>query len=407
MLRRCLPASPQEQAYALITSVDSLGTGCFLTVSVVLFVRVVGVTPTQIGSALGIGGVLSVLARVPLGRLADKAGHRRTLVAVHLARAVVFPGYLIVHGFRPFLLLSVLILVLDGWESPVRKVLLYALARPAERVRIAAYNRSVYNLAFAVGSLLATAALLNRTGLYLVVLVNAGSFLLAAALALRLPRSTRPLRPKQVPASSRRYAGAGFLLGWLFVCTSVLTVGLPLLVLRTFPHRQWLIGLGMAVNTALAVSLQVRLSRGTSERTGSTRAAVRGGLTLAAACLLCYLSAVTGQNPAVPVLLLGVGLLSIGDLLASAATWGLSYQLRRHDLTAHNQSVWSMYLSLPQLLGPLLVAWALTWFDDAGWLVLAGGFGLVSALLGPTLHKLDDRLAEQRPIDGYYEESTG
>lgn len=407
MVRRCLPASPQERAYALITSVDSLGTGCFLTVSVVLFIQVVGVTPTQIGTALAIGGVLSVLARVPLGRLADRCGHRGTLVGVHLARAAAFPGYLIVHGFAAFLLLSVLILVLDGWESPVRKVLLYAVARPAERVRIAAYNRSVYNLAFAIGSLLATAALLDRAGLYLVVLVNAGSFLLAAALALRLPRPTKPRQPPGRPLNSTRYAGAGFLLGWLFVCTSVLTVGLPLQVLRTFPHRQWLIGLGMAINTVLAVGLQVRLSRGTVELAGSTRAAVRGGLVLTSACLLCYLSAITGQNPAVAVLLAGVGLLSIGDLLASASAWGLSYQLRRHDLTAHNQSVWSMYLSLPQLLGPLLVAWALTGIGAAGWLVLAGGFGLVSALLGPVLRTVDGRLTEQRPIDGYYEERTG
>ena len=208
------------------------------------------------------------------------------------------------------------------------------------------------------------------------------------------------------PWNSTHYAGAGFLLGWLFVCTSVLTIGLPLQVLRTFPHRQWLIGLGMAISTVLAVGLQVRLSRGTVELAGSTRAAVRGGLVLATACLLCYLSAITGRNPAVAVLLAGVGLLSIGDLLASASAWGLSYQLRRHDLTAHNQSVWSMYLSLPQLLGPLLVAWALTWFGDAGWLVLAGGFVLVSALLGPVL-RTAGKLAEQRPIDGYYEESAG
>ncbi|MDQ1720475.1 MAG: hypothetical protein QOI26_209, partial [Pseudonocardiales bacterium] len=154
-LRKCLPASRHEQAYALITTVDSLGTGCFLTISVVLFVRLIGVSPTQIGAALGIGGVLSLFARVPLGRLSDRIGHRRTLIWVHLIRGLVFPGYLLVHGFASFAALSIFLLIVDGWESPVRKVVLYAFAPLQDRVRIAAYNRSVYNLAFSIGSLLA------------------------------------------------------------------------------------------------------------------------------------------------------------------------------------------------------------------------------------------------------------
>jgi hypothetical protein len=401
-LRNCLPASQHERAYALITTVDSLGTGCFLTISVVLFVRIVGVTPTQVGTALGIGGVISVFTRVPLGWLADRLGHRRTLIWVHLARGVAFPGYLIIHGFPAFLVLSVLILIIDGWESPVRKVVLYAFAPARDRVRITAYNRSVYNLAFAIGSSLAALALIDRHGrssLYLVVLVNALSFLLAAVLAARLPQGElrpgqQPLRPGPVTVPSRRYAAAGFLLGWLFLCTSILTIGLPLLILRTFASRQWLIGLGMAVNTIVAITLQVRLSRGTSDLRGATRAGVLGGLTLGLACALFYAGAVAGRHPtaAVAVLLAGVVLLSVGELLASAATWGLSFSLRQHDLTAHNQSVWSMYVSLPQLLGPLVVVWSLDAFGNAGWLALGGVMVVTSLLLRPVALAVDRRI---------------
>jgi MFS family permease len=188
-----------------------------------------------------------------------------------------------------------------------------------------------------------------------------------------------------VTVPSRRYAAAGFLLGWLFLCTSVLTIGLPLLVLATFPERQWLIGLGLAVNTAVAITLQLRLSRGTSDIRGATRAGVRGGLILGLACALFWAGALTGRHqlPALAVLLAGVVLLSIGELLASAATWGLSASLRQHDLTAHNQSVWSMYLSLPQLLGPLIVVWSLDTFGTAGWLALGAILALASVLLRP------------------------
>lgn len=211
-LRDCLPRSAHERDYALITTVDSLGTGSFLTVSVVLFVRIVGVSPTQVGTALGVGGLISLFARVPLGRLSDRLGHRRALIIMHLLRALTFPVYLVIHGFPALLVLSVLILVIEGWESPVRKVVLHAFTGLEDRVRVAAYNRSVYNLAFSVGSLLGELALTSphdRRGLDVVVLANAASFLLAALLATRLPPDKpRPATPTPPPLC-RGQIGAG------------------------------------------------------------------------------------------------------------------------------------------------------------------------------------------------------
>lgn len=373
-IRRCLPPTPQERAYSLITAVDSAGTGSFLTVSVVLFVRLIGVSPTQIGAALGLGGVLSLLTRVPLGRLSDRLGHRRTLIWVHLIRGLAFPAYLAIHGFTAFLVLSVFILIMDGWESPVRKVILYAFAQVDDRVRIAAYNRSVYNLAFAIGSLFAALALTgqqSRLSLYLVVLGNAASYLLAAALATRLPPD--PERPGAQTGPSARgggFAVVGLLCGTFFLCTSLLSIGLPLLVLRHYHSQQWLIGLALSLNTIVAVTLQLRLSRGSSDILGATRTGLLGGAALGLACLLFFASTTTGQPAGVVILLMAVVALSVGELYASAATWGLSMSLRRYDLTAHNQSVWSMYISVPQMLGPFIVAWSLDVFSDYGWLLM-------------------------------------
>ncbi|TDP97956.1 MFS transporter [Labedaea rhizosphaerae] len=394
-VRGWLPASPHERRYATITAIDSLGTGSFLTVSVVLFVTVVEVTPTQIGVALGIGGVLSVLTRVPLGRLSDRLGHRRSLVLVHLLRGLAFPGYLLIDGYTEFLVLSVFILVVDGWESPVRKVVLLAFAPLSQRVRIAAYNRSVYNVAFSAGSLLGALALLDSTGrvsLYLMVTANSLSFLFAAVLAYRMPASsTAPASRRPAPVRSRQYAVVGLLLGCLFTCTSVLTIGLPLLVLSHFAEHRWLIGFCLALHTAIAIVLQIRLSRGTSDIRGACRAGVIGGSVLAVACLLFYAGARTSTQLTVGVglLLLAVAALSIGELLVSAATWGLSVSLRKHDLTAHNQSVWSMYISLPQLLGPFVVVWALHQFGDAGWPALGALILLAALALRPVSLAVD------------------
>jgi hypothetical protein len=399
VIRRFLPATRHERGYALITTVDSLGTGSFLTASVVLFVRLVGVTPTQVGTGLTVGGVISLFARVPLGRLSDRIGHRRALITVHLIRGLIFPLYLVIHGFPAFLLLSVLVLVVDGWESPVRKVVLYAFAPVTDRVRIAAYNRSVYNLAFAAGSLLAALALAggNRTGLYLVVAGNAVSFLLAAGFAARLPAElVLPAVPDSAgsPAGGGRFAAVGLLLGTLFLCTSMLTIGIPLLVLRHYGSRPWLIGLALAVNTAVAVALQVPLARGCEDVPGATRSAVRAGLLLAAGCLLCCLTGLLGGSTGMLVLLAAVIVLSLGELSGSAAVWGLGLFLRRHDVTAHNQSLWSMYNSLPQLLGPFVVAWSLHTLRDYGWLAMGAVVVLAAVALRPVALAVGDRLAE-------------
>ena len=386
-IRRLLPLTRHERRYALITTVDSLGTGSFLTASVVLFVRLVGVTPTQVGTGLAVGGVISLLARVPLGRLSDRVGHRRSLIGAHLIRGIAFPLYLVIHGFGAFLALSVFILVVDGWESPVRKVVLYAFAPVTDRVRIAAYNRSVYNLAFSAGSLCAALALTGggRLGLYLVVGGNPVSFLLAARVAARLPA--------ELGVGGRRFAAVGLLLGTLFICTSMLTIGIPLLVLRHFAGHPWLIGLAMAVNTGTAVLLQVPLARGCADLVGTTRAAVRAGLLLAVACLLCSLTCVTAGVAGPALLLPAVIVLSLGELLASAATWGLGLFLRRHDVTAHNQSVWSMYNSLPYLLGPMVVAWSLHALRDYGWLAMGAVVVVAALALRPVALATGNRLS--------------
>ena len=404
-VRRLVPPTAQERAYGLITFTDSLGTGCFLAVSVVLFVRVMGVSATEVGTALGIGGVLSLFARVPLGRLSDRIGHRRSLVLVHLIRAVVFPVYLVVHGFGPFLLITLFVLIIDGWESPVRKVVLYAFAAPADRIRIAAYNRSVYNLAFALGSLLGSLALSGhgRLTLQLVVVGNALSFLIAAGFAGRLPADpVRSVAPASSGAGHLRFAAVGLLLGTLFLCTSLLMIGLPLLVLGHFTDQRWLIGVAMTVNTAVAVTLQVRVSRGADDIGGATRVAVRGGALLVAASGLYFVCAHAGSSVlGVGLLLLATITLSLGELSASAAVWGLGLTLRRHDVTAHNQSMWSMYNSLPQLIGPFVVAWSLHLFHDVGWLVLAAVIGLATLALRPVALAVDARIARAETADVY------
>jgi hypothetical protein len=156
----------------------------------------------------------------------------------------------------------------------------------------------------------------------------------------------------------------------------------------------------MTVNTAVSVTLQLRASRGADDITGSTRAAGRGGALLALACLLFFGAAEAARSSLVLgglVLLLATLALSLGELNASAAVWGLGLTLRRHDVTAHNQSLWSMYNSLPQLVGPFVVAWSLQLLDDAGWLLLGAVIAAATVALRPVALAVDARISAAEP----------
>ena len=121
---------------------------------------------------------------------------------------------------------------------------------------------------------------------------------------------------------------------------------------------------------------------------------------LGLACLLFFASAATTSLAGVLILLVAVVALSVGELYASAATWGLSMSLRRHDLTAHNQSVWSAYVSLPLLIGPFLVAGSLDVFGDYAWLLLGALMAGASSLLRPVAMTVHSRVTGRAADEG-------
>jgi MFS family permease len=60
--------------------VDWVGTGLFLAVSSVFFVRVVGLSVVEVGSGLTVAALAAMPAALPVGWLADRYGPRPLLV---------------------------------------------------------------------------------------------------------------------------------------------------------------------------------------------------------------------------------------------------------------------------------------------------------------------------------------
>src|SRR5215469_12665946 len=135
--------------------VDWVGTGMFLAVSTVFFVRVVGLPVAQVGLGLTVAALAAMTMILPIGRLADRMGPRGVLIGVELLQGAATAGYLTVHGWWGFLAVSVVVAMMQQAAPPLIQALVGELADAPVRSRILAIHRTVINVGISVGSLIA------------------------------------------------------------------------------------------------------------------------------------------------------------------------------------------------------------------------------------------------------------
>src|SRR5689334_18768406 len=85
--------------------VDALGSGLYLSASVIFFTRYLHLGPGRIGIGLSVAGVASFLGLVPIGLLADRVGPRRMLVGAHLVRAAMLACYPLASSLPVFIVI--------------------------------------------------------------------------------------------------------------------------------------------------------------------------------------------------------------------------------------------------------------------------------------------------------------
>lgn len=412
--RRMLPASPVLRALTGVTLVNTFGNGMFYTTSALFFTRSVGLTPGQLGLGLAIAGVCGVVAGPPLGWLADRWGSRRVLMAAITAEGIAMLGYTKVHSFAAFLPLACLITFLDRGGSGVRNALIGTALRPAERTYGRAYLRAVTNVGIGAGAALAAVALQSgtRTAYLAMIIADAVTFLVAAALLVRLKAPGRSPAPgpagpdASVPGAAAAATGpAGqadgrkptarsaltdlpyllitILNGLLSLQMGLLQVGLPLWAVRSTHAPRLTVSAVLVLNTAMVVLLQVRASRGTQDPQHAARICRRAGLLLAVACAGYGFAHGVPAPVAVAMLLAGAIVQTIAEMLSSAAGWALSYDLA--DQAAHGayQGIFNSGFTAGMLLAPLVITSTAIRFGAPGWLTLGAIFALAGAAFVP------------------------
>ncbi|MEW2440243.1 MFS transporter [Micromonospora marina] len=132
---RLLPEPGPSRTLALSTLVNTVGRGTWLTASALFLTRSVGLSVTQVGVALTLTALVSLVASTPMGYLADRLGPRGLQMVALLASAGCTAALVAVRSFTGFLVVGMLMAVADAGTRGARGALIAGAVPPDQRVR--------------------------------------------------------------------------------------------------------------------------------------------------------------------------------------------------------------------------------------------------------------------------------
>ncbi|GAA2942687.1 MULTISPECIES: MFS transporter [Streptomyces] len=422
--RLVVPGGRDGRRMLVVAVIDKVGTGLWAGASTLYFIYVAHLSVAQIGTLMGVSGVLGVAGPPLAGRLADRFPVTRLLVVAQLARGVALLALLTTHEFLPLMLYSALGALPDRASSVLTKLFAARVAGP-QRTRYQAVQRTAVNIGWAVGGGGAAAVLTVGTAsaYQVLLLADVASYLVIAALTLRCaepPSPSRVVAGRHVPADAPGSAdgpgspaSAGHAPGsspwrdgrylaftgtevWLFLDDSLLRVAFPLWIVHGTSAPVGLAPLVLVLNSVLVVALQVPLSRFAETPAAARRlllplsvAFLTGGAALAA-------SAAGGPWFATGAVLVAAAAFTLAEILHSLASWELSVALAPGGAQGAYLGVHGLAQSAQRSLGPVVVG-AAVGAGPLAWPVL--GASLVAAcLFQHRLVRPRERVAAPGPV---------
>lgn len=386
---RLLPEPGPARLLVMNSFMSTVGYGMYVAGGAIYFTQLAGLSAVQVGIGLSVAGLVCLPLSVPTGHLADRLGPREVTIGFGAAQAVLLVAATSVRSFWVFLLVICMLGVAEQGANVSRGALVAAVVGREGRVRLSAHLRSVANVGLTVGIALAGLVLVigTRPAYLALLLGNAAGAAVVAANLTRLPRvDPVPRKVRASPWSAVRdvpYAAVAALCGAATIADTVLAVGIPLWVVRHTDAPPSLAALLLLTNTGMVVALQVRASRGVDDPAPAGRLLRRACLLVAVSCAVLGLAGGLPVWGASAALLLGVVVLTAGELYSSAAAWALRFGLAPQDQQGAYGGLFSMGSSVRAVAGPAVVVALTDRWLLAGWLVLAGGFVVLAMAAAP------------------------
>jgi MFS family permease len=388
-----------QRRYWLCMTVDAVGYGIYLPLSLIYFHRVTGLSLTRVGFVITVASLLALVSTPLTGSLVDRYGARTVLLGGYLVRAAGFGGYALVRNQTEMLLAATVAAFGTTSFSSAIPAFVSEIAKGPSRDKLIAVQRSVRNAGLGAGALAASAiiSLHSLAAYHSIVLCSSAAFLAAALLVAGLP-SPGPVARRGGPRKRGGYravirnrpfllltlATAPVALGYM-----TLSVSLPVYMIQVLHVVPSWAGVMYAINTAGIALLQLPVTRLVVKHR-RTRACALGEMLFALAFILyAAASMLPGTGAVLGGLVVATIVFTFAELLHGATSSALSASAAPEELRGRHLAFFQFAWTIPIAVAPAVLTALVALSPYALWLVLAAGVTGSALLL---VFRLEPRL---------------
>ena len=395
-LRSLVPSSRDQRVFLLAVLINVYGTGLIFTALTLYGVRVVHMTAARTGLAMTIAGLISLLATMPIGRLADRRGPRDVYRVTLFVLGAAAAGYVFfAHSFVSFLIVT----TVDGIalsSSTTANVALLRRVGGSDATTFRSRMTVVLNLGISLGVATAGVAIeLNTVNAYRALFLgNALSCLVGVAVLGLLPRyEPLPGAHEESPFTAlkdRPFLTYTVLSGAMYMQYLVLAVLVPVWVVYHTNAPRWTVSAFVVINTIIVVLFQVRVGKTVQTIRQGGAAYRRAGVIFLVSCSAMGLAAGLPAWGALLLLAGAVVLHTYGELWHASGMFALDFGLAPPHAQGQYQGLASMGNFAGQALSPFILVGLVLSGGRLGFVLLGAWFALVG-LVGPAVARWGER----------------
>jgi len=390
LLRDLVPPPGPVRVLAVSGLARTIGFGTMVSIAVLYFTRAVDIPAEQVGLGMTIAAACGMVTSVLAGHAADRFGARNTAILLVTVQGVAVSCYGLAGGFLSFVIAVSVVISCHSSAEAARGALVAGVVEPDKRVTTRALLHSITNVGISLGAVAGGIALqFDTRAVYVGMLVGCGVLFAGSGLVyLRLPVVAQVPRPpgrgRWEVLRDKPFVLFVALNALLIMHDGLMTVVLPLWIAERTNAPVPVYAAILLLNTIMVVLFQVRASRNSNDVAGGVRAMRTSGLLLAGCCALYALAAGEPAWLAAVVLLAGGAVHVFGELLHSAGSWALAFDLAPEHAHGQYQGVFNMSIQLGGVLTPVLGTALVMGAGWPGWVVLAAilvGAGLAAPVV--------------------------
>lgn len=394
-LQRLMPPTPLSRRLAVQSLLFATAQGAFLTGSAVFFTEVVGLSASKVGLGLTIAGVVSFFVAYPAGKLVDRAGPKKVWAIGTAISAGVFAFWPWMRGFTEYVALGITFEIFQNAGGAGYNAYILDVLPQESRVEIQAHLYSALNVGFTLGALISGVALAfhDVDVIRWVPMLSVVVGVVNAFAITRLPKAPHDLRaaarehkveerastPK--PIRNRGWLATSFFTGLLYTNQVLLTVVIPLWLVRRTDAPHWLLAWLFGTNTLLCVVLPTFTSRGVRTIDDALRRAMYSSAFFVLACLITLFSHSTAGLITALLVWLGHVAVTGAELAIGSGNWVFESRLMDPRRRGEYTGLAEVARTVSNFWAPAAYTFLAMHWGATGWLLIAGiivvaGFGL-------------------------------